>query len=1623
MSRIWPNAEFLTTEGLVAIWNRFMPMKRASIKARCCRMRKRLNQFELMEARVLLAADLHVGAVYIEQDLGSDLHGDRFEITFVGGAEGTQLDTVTIDGDQNDVGLSLADVIFDTAAGGLGADEGIGVEIISRDGIDDVSWHVEDGASQLVLYFVGFDAGEKIVFEVDADEIQELDENMSVAELNDGIDPITSGIEFQGSTLVADFSAEHFFDVTATGKFRNRYDDNFAGNELDLPADNDGGLRDRTAGAVGHAEQVPLPASIRGRVQLSTPNGDCFGDVSNHAPVVGVTIELLNEDGRILATTFTGENGEYSFEDLLPGSYGVREQQPDGLLDGAENPGTIDGRVAGELLSNDVIASIDLLGGQTAEDVSFCEHLPVSIAGSVYHDRQNDGTRDREDAGIPSVVVQILDSTGNVVAETVTDDNGRYSFQDLSAGRYAIKEVQPAGWIDGLDTAGTVDDRTIGTAQNPGDRIDDVILNWGDAGEEYNFGEFRAATLSGRVQLSTRDGDCFGETTDHEPVIGAVVRLLDSKGDVVAETVTDANGQYGFNALPPGEYSLVELTPEDLIDGGARAGSVDGEVRGRVIDGGRIQSISLTSGESAVEFDFCEHQPAQIGGFVYYDEDNDGKRDPSETPIEGVAVVLMDDDDIEVARTRTDKDGHYQFEGLTPGVYSIQEIHPDGYLDGQDSPGRVNGGTIGVADNPGDRIRQIELGWGDVGEDYNFGELRPATLRGMVHTDLGTLDCEFNPETGEIALAGVKIELLDATGVVLAETVTDENGEYEFTDVVPGEYSIRETQPEGYFNGSQTAPVGRGDTSGENIIKGISVRSGEVVEELNFCEEPPAILRGIVHTDLGERDCEFDPEAGEITLAGVTIELLNARGDVIAETQTDRFGAYEFAGLRAGQYSVREIQPAGYFNGGQSAPDGKGDTSGENIIAGISVSAGELVEELNFCEELPATLRGIVHTDVAIRDCEFNADSGDEPLAGVVIELLDRNGDVVARTVTNQFGVYEFSGLRAGEYSVREIQPEGLFDGRQSAPDGKGDTSGVNLISRIKVGIGEVIDELNFCEDPPSILSGYVFKDGDDIQLRTDEALPERISELRDGRRTDDDTFLAGVVVQLRDGITGLPVSRDFVLPGIYGSDAIQVLTDENGYYEFQGLQAGQYSVFQSHPSDYIDGVDTPGTSQGFVFNPGEPTSEAVLLALKVEPLNDAIVRISLRPGQSSLENNFSEIRVQRRDPAVPPAIPPLPPIEPPPPPPVVNFPVGFELPNLPDFIVKDFGQMSTDVAGFTWHLSVIDAGRPRGDGLAVAENVEPVWFTSTYLPAHQKAGRHLVHGQWFFERSESGTPIRDTSFFGVAGAIPVVGDFNGDGVFEVAVFKEGEWFIDVNGNGIWDADDLWAKLGRHKKRDLPVTGDWDGDGKDDIGIYGPAWAGDPRAIALEPGLPDNENRIMGRKKNVPPSLAEATDGQRIMKLTSKGNLRADVIDHVFHFGVEGDFPVVGDWNGDGIQAIGIFRAGRWNLDIDGNGRWTAADEFVEYGAHGDIPVVGDFNGDGIDEIGFFRGGKFHLDTNGNRKLDDTDKVVELGRDGDFPVAGDFDGDGTDEVAVYRAVEKTSEPVERPTESVARKAG
>ncbi len=326
---------------------------------------------------------------------------------------------------------------------------------------------------------------------------------------------------------------------------------------------------------------------------------------------------------------------------------------------------------------------------------------------------------------------------------------------------------------------------------------------------------------------------------------------------------------------------------------------------------------------------------------------------------------------------------------------------------------------------------------------------------------------------------------------------------------------------------------------------------------------------------------------------------------------------------------------------------------------------------------------------------------------------------------------------------------------------------------------------------------------------------------------------------------------------------------------------------------------------------------------------------------------------------------------------------------------------MTGGLADFTWHLSIIDGGAPRGqlpqDGGANAAFVEVAIRDGIDWRAVE-----LNAATWSKMSVDSGQAVHvGQSVFGAPGAIPVTGDFDGDGRSEIGVFINGHWYLDLDGDGRWSESDLWAKLG--DKLDKPVTGDWDGDGKDDIGIFGPMWDGDPPAIEKEPGVPDVANRRPLALKNLPPGPSEATNGERILQKSELGRTRSDLIDHVFGFGNDGQRPIAGDFNGDGVSTIGVFSNGEWRLDANGDGRWNAdEDTQLQFGQPGDIPLVGDFDGDGIDDISVMRGREWIIDSDGDQELTVHDRVFEIDGAGGVPVTGDWDGDGRDDIGFFR---------------------
>ena len=151
---------------------------------------------------------------------------------------------------------------------------------------------------------------------------------------------------------------------------------------------------------------------------------------------------------------------------------------------------------------------------------------------------------------------------------------------------------------------------------------------------------------------------------------------------------------------------------------------------------------------------------------------------------------------------------------------------------------------------------------------------------------------------------------MGSNGEFVAQTTTDESGNYRFDNLAPGNYTVVETLPDGF--------VPTGDRNADNVSRGIQAVIG--AGENNVVEPVFGEINGRVWGDRNEDNIEGEFEPG---IAGVTVELLQ-NGEVVDRTVSDSNGVYQFTDITpGGGYQVffdRTSFPSSY-QGGFATPD------------------------------------------------------------------------------------------------------------------------------------------------------------------------------------------------------------------------------------------------------------------------------------------------------------------------------------------------------------------------------------------------------------------------------------------------------------------------------------------------------------------------------------------------------------------------------------------------------------------------------------------------------------------------------------------------------------------------------
>ena len=924
-----------------------------------------------------------------------------------------------------------------------------------------------------------------------------------------GFDGITVNLLDEAGATVATTTTKadgtYSFAKLPAGKYTVKVEPSDLLKKLEQTEDPDG-TKDHTSGVVQVNHDNPSVQNVNfGYATNYTIKGTIYRDADRSESLEdgeklyqGVTVDLLDASGNVVATTTTDAHGAYAFTNLEEGTYKVRVRKEGPIADlvQTEDPDATKDNTSGDITLE--------LNDPIKENVNFGYISDNSISGTIYRDDNRSNSLNGGEAGYPEQTVQLLDKDGQVIKTTKTDANGNYSFDNLPDGTYSVKVVKDGALTDLEQTEDP--DGAKDSASEPITLDEDNPTK-----KNVNFGYVPDYFIKGTIY---RDGNRSGALDAGEKLYeGVTVNLVGADGTVVATTTTDADGTYSFDKLPAGTYT-VTVAQDGPIAGLEQTGDPD------ATKDNSSEPITLNNDNpSTTDVNFGYIADNSLSGTVYRDDSRNGDQDGTEPGYSGVTVQLLDASGNVVTTTTTDANGTYSFSKLPDGTYSVKVVK-----DGELADTEQTEDPDATKDNASE---PVTLGEDNPTKDHiDFGYVPDYSIHGLVYRD-GDRD-EKHGAT-EKGYANQTVELRDKDGKVVATTTTDENGAYSFSKLPAGDYTVKVVKDGALTDLDQTEDP---DSTKDSASGVISLGNDHRTEtDLNFGYIANNSINGTIYRD-GDRDGKKGDTEGRYS--GVTVQLLDKDGKVIATTTTDKDGKYSFEHLPDGTYSVKVVKDGALTDTDQTGdPDNKLDNASEPITLD---EKNPTKGDVDFGYVPNNTIKGTVYRDDN-RDKTIN---GDEPgLERVSVQLLDENGKVIQTLDTDADGNYAFQHLPDGKYTVKVVRSSSIKDYDQTEdPDATvDDTSAVYTMGPEH----SLQEKVNFGYVPDYSIAGRVYRDSD-----------------KSGSYTDGEETFSGVTVDLLDKA---------------GNVVATTTTDKDGNYSFEKLPAGTYRV-KVHPDGDLAGLD-----------------------------------------------------------------------------------------------------------------------------------------------------------------------------------------------------------------------------------------------------------------------------------------------------------------------------------------------------------------------------------------------------------------------------------------------------------------
>ncbi len=685
-------------------------------------------------------------------------------------------------------------------------------------------------------------------------------------------------------------------------------------------------------------------------------------------------------------------------------------------------------------------------------------------------------------------------------------------------------------------------------------------------------------------------------------------------------------------------------------------------------------------------------------------------------------------------------------------------------------------------------------------------------------------------------------------------------------------------------------------------------------------------------------------------LPGIRVEITDPTSPyaVIESTTTDNNGGYAVTGLPSDRsYFVHFVDPDGVL-----APQWHDDSPAPSGATAVQPPTGG-VATVNAQMAIGGSITGTVTqqgTGATLRD--------------IVVTAAGDNGQTATDT-TDVNGFYSIIGLAAGSFTLSFTDPSGDHVSATLGPVvlGSGDTSNNNDIALARAGAiaGTVTDELGA---PVDDIVVDVYLDaapaaGDPDPVASTVTAPDgsyHVGALAAGtydiefsdpngtylmQRVEDRAVTAGQT-------TIVDVVLDFVITPFGSIEGF--VTAEVGGAALGGIEVTAYEVgggaVKTTVSDGVVGdyelTDLlPGSYQVLFHDPGGLYED--------EWYNNAAVRASANTVivvRNSAASNINGTLNQ----------------------------ADISPPTWPGGTLSVTAKTRTTVT-LSWSAATDDRGvtayRIFRNGAQVAEvGVDPRTYTAALLPGVLntfKVEAGDAKGNW----STTGPSVDVAAPSALVDWVRVSGDFNGDGLMDVAQFDPatGEWQVGLATGTAFNRT-LWATVSTTENWTVHRVGDFNNDGNDDIASF------------------DNTTASWW--------VLQSTGTAFTSKLWADFASNAGWIDHV-----------VGDFNNDGRDDIANFHDGtaRWWVSLS-TGTSFSTKLWADFASNANWVkrLVGDFNKDGRDDIANYHigTGRWWVSLSTGTKFTTVLWADFVTPDGWTPqIVGDFNGDGFDDIGNY----------------------